>query len=236
MAALELVIHTDARGRPHASGRYMPRRPRDIALFHPTASVGLTFAELQEQLFALEQRAAEEAAAPARQRRPVMQRSASSGVVGERTARPAAEQLNQSMRQPPAGTASGGTLALKRSTSVASSAAARAARAALAPPSPKAAPVVVDCENPYCKRTLVLQAAQGRPPPPPPEGNWFCQTCTTEARERGVKLFERVTTTRRIRVGARSITQYLVKYWEVEDCEWLGHEEMQSLEVSFNGV
>jgi predicted RNA-binding Zn-ribbon protein involved in translation (DUF1610 family) len=114
------------------------------------------------------------------------------------------------------------------------------ASSSISPPSELAHDdVVVHCEDPKCGEQLVLRASRSRGPPQPPVGNWFCARCSNEARHRGIRLFERVVRTREFELPTgKMATQYLVSYWahgEEED-EWLGHEQMQRLEISCSGV
>ncbi|KAG8465172.1 hypothetical protein KFE25_012535 [Diacronema lutheri] len=248
---MELVIHTGGGSeQAYASGRFMPRKPRDIGQFAPTPADSRSFAELQDDLRRLEQLAAEQereaaAAAPekagANAERAAAQRA--HAARAQAALKAARADAARGARSEPLADGSGlpGGAAPSR-TAISRNVATDVVTSVAAHPVSKTEPgpddIVVRCEDPYCTATFVLRATRARPLPTPPEGNWFCARCTSEARGRGIRLFDRVIRTRQVPAGARKVTQYLVRYWDAheEDDEWLNHEEMQRLEVSCKGV
>lgn len=239
---MELVIDMSG-DMPTASGHFVPRRPRDLELFAADKAggglEGLDFELLQDELRVLEEETAAreaEAIAAARRRRvkpanPTQPKSSSAALTsgGDKPQqKPAARQAPLPQGSDSAGRAR--KLAPKPVAVVAVP-----PKAQNEPSEPDEPEIRVECEDPLCSEVLVVRPrGRGRGPTEVPPGNWFCARHSAEARERGIKLFERVLQTRTL--GGR--TSYLVKYWErpEEEAEWLDHADMQSLEVSCSGV
>ncbi|KAJ1634531.1 hypothetical protein T492DRAFT_972399 [Pavlovales sp. CCMP2436] len=238
---MELCIHTSSGGEAFASGRFMPRKPRDIGQFRPLPPEGPSFTELQDELQRLEELAVEEAATAraALGRKGGHERGAGSRQPDEGASKAPPRKMGGAAVGGGAQT-SGKPPPARRPPAVPIPSRHAQQSAPSPPQSPEAGldDVVVHCEDPDCKEQLVMRAVKNRPQPVPPEGNWFCLRCTSRAGTKGIKLFERVLKTRQLQVGERKLTQYLVRYWgyHEDDDEWLTHEEMQKLEVSCRGL